>query len=181
MPARKTPREGCLRPCSPSGRPPHAIREARGSGSRRSRSICAVNASYLAPDLVVVGQKPMPSVLESLGGLSSGCAGSSSRELNGKQAIAANVEANSVEESYLAGKTVDWRKSRRFRNLLVCPGVLTMGQIDEEVVRSSVKFGCPPKVIVIDYAQLTQTPGNRSRYGRMSDVCENAKCTDTGQ
>jgi hypothetical protein len=37
-------------------------------------------------------------------------------------AVAAGVDANSVEEIYLAGKIADWRKSGRFRNLLVCQG-----------------------------------------------------------
>jgi replicative DNA helicase len=50
-----------------------------------------------------------------------------------------------------------------------------MEQIDEEVTRSSAKFGCPPKVVAIDYAQLVRTPGNRSRYERMSDACEEAR------
>jgi replicative DNA helicase len=76
-------------------------------------------------------------------------------------AVAAGVDANSVEEIDLAGKIADWRKNGRFRNLLVRPGVLTMEQIDEEVTRSSAKFGCPPKVVAIDYAQLVRTPGNR--------------------
>ena len=40
---------------------------------------------------------------------------------------------------------------------------------------NSAKFGCSPKVIAIDYAQLVRTPGNRSRYKRMSDVCEEAR------
>jgi hypothetical protein len=31
------------------------------------------------------------------------------------------------------------------------------------------------RVIAIDYAQLVRTPGNRSRYERMSDVCEEAR------
>ena len=90
-------------------------------------------------------------------------------------AVAAGINADSVEEIYLAGRIADWRKSGRLRNLLVCPGVLTMAQIDEEVTRSSAKFGCPPKVVAIDYAQLVRTPGNRSRYERMSDACEEAR------
>jgi hypothetical protein len=90
-------------------------------------------------------------------------------------AVAARIDADSVEEIYLAGRIAAWRKSGRLRNLLVCPGVLTMAQIDEEVARSSAKFGCPAKVVAIDYAQLVRTPGNHSRYERMSDVCEEAR------
>ena len=90
-------------------------------------------------------------------------------------AVAADIGADTIEGIYLAGQTANWRKSGRLRNLLVCPGVLTMEQINEEVVRSSAKFGCSPKVIAIDYAQLVRTPGNRSRYERMSDVCEEAR------
>jgi hypothetical protein len=90
-------------------------------------------------------------------------------------AVAAEMDADTIEGIYLAGQTANWRQSGRLRNLLVCPGVLTMEQINEEVVRSSAKFGCSPKVIAIDYAQLVRTPGNRSRYERMSDVCEEAR------
>jgi hypothetical protein len=85
------------------------------------------------------------------------------------------VDAERVEEIYRAGRVLDWRKSGRFRNLLVCADSLTMEQIDGEVTRASAKLGCCPKVIAIDYVQLVDAPASRSRYERVSDVCEHAR------
>ena len=67
---------------------------------------------------------------------------------------------------------MDWRHSGRFRNTLVCPGAMTMKQINEEIVAFVRQIWLPPKVIAIDYVQLVRTAGSRCRYERMSDACE---------
>jgi replicative DNA helicase len=90
-------------------------------------------------------------------------------------AIAANVDAECVERIYRAGQVVDWRKSGRFRNLVVCTDSLTMSQIDEEITRASAKLGRPPKLVAIDDVQLVDAPASRSRYERVSDTCEQTR------
>lgn len=81
--------------------------------------------------------------------------------------------AKDIEEIYRAHKRVEWRKSGRFRNVLVCTDTLKMTEVDTEVARASAKLGCPPVVIAIDYAQLVPGPG--TRYERVSDTCEAAR------
>jgi replicative DNA helicase len=87
--------------------------------------------------------------------------------------ISTGIDTKQIEDIYRANKRVDWWKSGRFRNLLVCTDALKMSEIDTEVARASAKLGCPPAVVAIDYAQLV--PGAGTRYERVSDTCEAAR------
>jgi 5S rRNA maturation endonuclease (ribonuclease M5) len=87
--------------------------------------------------------------------------------------IATGTDTREIEDIYRAHKHVNWRKTGRFRNLLLCTDTLKMAEIDTEVARASAKLGCPPKVVAIDYAQLVPGPG--ARYERVSDTCEAAR------
>jgi hypothetical protein len=87
--------------------------------------------------------------------------------------ISTGIDTKEIEDIYRARKRVDWRKTGRFPNLLVCTDTLKMNEIDAEVARASAKLGCPPRVIAIDYAQLV--PGSGTRYERVSDTCEAAR------
>ena len=88
-------------------------------------------------------------------------------------AISASVDAERIENTYREGGRVDWRRSGRFKNAIVYTDAVTMRDIDEEIWRSSAKLGCPPKIVAIDYVQLTDGAG--SRYERVSDACEAAR------
>jgi hypothetical protein len=88
-------------------------------------------------------------------------------------AISASVDAERIENTYREGGRVDWRRSGRFSNTIVYTDAMTMRDIDEEILRSSAKLGCPPKIVAIDYVQLTDGAG--SRYERVSDACEAAR------
>ena len=87
--------------------------------------------------------------------------------------ISTGIDTKEIEQTYRAHKRVEWRKSGRFRQLLVCTDTLKMSEIDTEVARASAKLGCPPRVVAIDYAQLV--PGHGTRYERVSDTCEAAR------
>ena len=75
-------------------------------------------------------------------------------------AISASVDAERIENTYREGGRVDWRRSGRFRNAIVYTDAMTMRDIDEEISRSSAKLGCPPKIVAIDYVQLTDGAGS---------------------
>jgi replicative DNA helicase len=90
-------------------------------------------------------------------------------------AISARREIEEIEQTYRAGRTVDWRKSQRFRDVLVYTDSMTMAEIDEEVSRSSAKLGCEPKIVAIDYVQLVNARERGPRYERFSDACESAR------
>ena len=87
-------------------------------------------------------------------------------------AISASVDAGQIENTYPKGERVDWRRTGRFRNTIVYTDAMTMKDIDEEISRSSAKLGCPPRIVAIDYVQLVDGAGSRSRYERVSDACE---------
>ena len=88
-------------------------------------------------------------------------------------AISASVDAEQVEKAYRAGERVDWRRSGRFRNIIIYTDAMSMKEIDEEIARSSAKLSCPPKIVAIDYVQLVD--GRGPRYDRVSDACESAR------
>jgi len=89
-------------------------------------------------------------------------------------AIATGLNADEIYMRYQRNDRVNWRRSQKFSNLLVCPrSGLTMDEIDKIIARSSAKFGKVPNVFVIDYIQLVR--GKGSRYERVSDAAEEAK------
>lgn len=89
-------------------------------------------------------------------------------------AIATGLNAEEIYMKYARGEAVNWKRSRKFNNLLVCPrSGLTMEDVDQLIARSSAKFGKVPNVFVLDYIQLIR--GKGSRYDRVSDAAEQAK------
>ena len=88
-------------------------------------------------------------------------------------AISTGINASEIHNRYQRGERVDWQKSGKFKNLLVCTSNMNMREIDEEIARASAKLGCLPKVFVIDYVQLVRGQGNR--YERVSEACEETK------
>lgn len=89
-------------------------------------------------------------------------------------AISSGLDAEEVFHTYKKGKSVNWQRSEKFKNLFVCPrSNMSMQDIDEYIARSSAKIGKSPEVFVIDYLQLVRGKGNR--YERISDAAEEAK------
>jgi KaiC/GvpD/RAD55 family RecA-like ATPase len=88
-------------------------------------------------------------------------------------AIATGIETGEIEKRYLCGEGVEWQAGGKLEKLLVCTAGVNMKQVDEEICRSSAKFGCTPKVFVVDYIQLIRGAGNR--YERVSEAREEAK------
>ena len=89
-------------------------------------------------------------------------------------AISMGIAASEVQRIYQTGERIDWRPHSKFRNVLIATSTMTMPKIDEEIARSSAKLGRMPRAFVIDYVQLVR--GTGSRYDRVSDACEEAKC-----
>lgn len=61
-------------------------------------------------------------------------------------------------------------------NLFMCPEPrLTVAQIENYVLKSELKIGERPKVVVIDYVQLLQAGNTSNRRERISDIAEALK------
>ena len=64
---------------------------------------------------------------------------------------------------------------REFKNLFICPqSRLSTKDIERITIQSALKIGAPPKVVIVDYAQLVEGKGS-SRYERASSVAEDLK------
>lgn len=91
-------------------------------------------------------------------------------------AIKTGKTKKEILEMYRAGRRYGGDELRRdFHNLFICPeSEVTVERIDKIVEQSALKLGCPPKVVVIDYAQLVGSMG-KTRYERASHVAEALK------
>ena len=87
-------------------------------------------------------------------------------------AIASEREAADVERIFNLGDDVNWQG--KFEKVLVKSGRMSIGEIEEAVLRGETKLGEPVRVLVIDYVQLV-TGKAKDRYERVSDACEAAK------
>lgn len=88
-----------------------------------------------------------------------------------------------IKKSYLSGASMSEEDiAQHFNNLYICPKAkLTVEKVEEIIIRSELKLGERPRVVVLDYIQLMQ--GRGERYERMSDAIEQlrvvAKATQT--
>lgn len=86
--------------------------------------------------------------------------------------------ARDVESAYASGDTVGIDAlNYHFRNLFVCDDAnLTADKLEQVILRSELKIGQRPKVVLLDYVQLIKGAGE-SRYDRASNVAESIKRT----
>lgn len=85
-------------------------------------------------------------------------------------------KASEVEYNYSMGDElgVDSLNSY-FQNLFICDdATLTLERMESMIIRSELKIGVRPKIVLLDYAQLLQSTGE-SRYDKASNVAENIK------
>lgn len=88
--------------------------------------------------------------------------------------MGANFNTSQVEAIYREQKVVDWRKRNNLNHIYVCPkSSLTCEQIKSYIIRSELKIGSRPKVVMIDYVGLIR--GEGKRYERMSTIAEDLK------
>jgi hypothetical protein len=88
----------------------------------------------------------------------------------------ANIEATEIEKEYKTnGCFGEAQVMKQFPNLFICPeSRLTLDQFEAILLKSELKMGGKPVLVLVDYAQLLLGSGN-SRYERASSVAEGIK------
>lgn len=89
------------------------------------------------------------------------------------QMVTASTGAE-IEAVYKNGNSVQWRNHPQLQRIFICDRAnLTTEVIEEYIVKSELKIGSRPRLVVVDYIQLIK--GKGSRYERFSDISENLK------
>lgn len=89
-------------------------------------------------------------------------------------AISTRIPQRTIYHEYKSGQSVDWMTSGALSHIYTCSRTrLTVEAIKELVVKSQLKIGEPPALVVVDYIQLMG--GDGDRYGRVSDAAEGLK------
>jgi KaiC/GvpD/RAD55 family RecA-like ATPase/5S rRNA maturation endonuclease (ribonuclease M5) len=91
-------------------------------------------------------------------------------------AMVSKNTCDSLERAYAQEEgTLIPELDRRLKNLYICTeSKLTLSKIEEYILRSELKIGEKPKVVLIDYIQLIAGSGPNRRE-RMSDIAEGLK------
>lgn len=85
------------------------------------------------------------------------------------------VTGMEVEESYRKDMDGISNMAEAFPNLYVCPeSKLTLQQFESVILKSELKIGAKPNLVLLDYAQLVAADGS-SRYEKTSNVAEGIK------
>lgn len=90
-------------------------------------------------------------------------------------AIKARVPTADVEAEYRNNDCLgEVSVMGQFPNLYICPeSKITIEELESIIVRSELKIGCKPVLVLIDYVQLIQGLGNR--YEKTSAIAEGLK------
>lgn len=79
-----------------------------------------------------------------------------------------------IEKAYATGDTMGKEGLKTLSHIFICTKPrLTVEKLEEIIVRSELKIGTKPNVVMIDYVQLIQ--GKGERYERLSDAAESLK------
>lgn len=85
------------------------------------------------------------------------------------------MKCTDVEQAYKTGETLGEGLDKKFKNLFVCTeSRLTLRDLESYIVRSELRMGCKPKLVLIDYIQLVQSTGVNRRE-KTSDIAEGLK------
>ena len=98
-------------------------------------------------------------------------------ELLFERSVAArrNIACHEVEAAYRSGETLGAGIEFDFPNLLVCSeSKLSLADLENYIMRSELKLGQKPKLVLLDYLQLVGAQG-QNRRERVSDVAEGLK------
>ena len=92
-------------------------------------------------------------------------------------AMAAKLPCHEIEMAYRSpcNDSLSETLRAKLRNLFICTEArLTLAKIEEYILRSELKIGEKPKVVLIDYIQLISATGPNRRE-KMSDIAEGLK------
>jgi 5S rRNA maturation endonuclease (ribonuclease M5) len=98
-------------------------------------------------------------------------------ELLFERSVAAQyrLDCRDVESAYQRGEVIGEGLGVEFRNFFICTqSRLTLADFENYILRSELKMGCKPKLVLIDYLQLVGADG-ANRRERISDVAEGLK------
>lgn len=98
-------------------------------------------------------------------------------ELLFERSVAAkrNLPCADIEASYRSGDVLGSALDIDFKNLLICTeSKLTLHDLENYIVRSELKLGVKPKLVLLDYLQLIGAQGPNRRE-KVSDVAEGLK------
>ena len=85
------------------------------------------------------------------------------------------LECKFVEDAYKSGQSMPEILEKRFKNLFICTeSRLTLQDFENYILRSELKIGEKPKVVLIDYIQLVGATGPNRRE-KVSDIAEGLK------
>ena len=88
---------------------------------------------------------------------------------------ATRTPCRDVEQAYRDGNGSNFKQAEHFDNLFVCPeSRLSLQDFENYIVRSELKIGQKPRVVLIDYIQLVQAQGVNRRE-KVSDIAEGLK------
>lgn len=90
-------------------------------------------------------------------------------------AAATKVKCEEVFANYSSGFDFDWRSGAPTDHVFVCSkSALTVLEMERIILKSELKIGRKPVLVLIDYIQLVNSTG-KSRYERTSEVAEKLK------
>ena len=86
-----------------------------------------------------------------------------------------NIPCRDVELAYKSGDTLGVALDTKFKNLFICTeSKITLSDLENYIVKSELKIGQRPKLVLIDYIQLMQSIGPNRRE-KVSDIAEGLK------
>jgi replicative DNA helicase len=90
--------------------------------------------------------------------------------------IATNMNGDFIEKTYSEGGRVPWKADERLQRIHICDRPkMTVEDIEKFIIKSELKIGRKPRLVVVDYLQLMKAQKAASRYERFSDIAENLK------
>lgn len=90
-------------------------------------------------------------------------------------AMSLSKPALDVMTHYNSGSIPPWRETSKLNHISVCSkSNLHPDEIEKIIVQSELKTGKQPRLVLLDYIGLVQSPG-KSRYERLSTIAEQLK------
>ena len=86
-----------------------------------------------------------------------------------------NIPCRDVETAYKSGDSLGAALDTKFKNLFICTeSKITLADLENYIIKSELKIGTRPKLVLIDYIQLMQAQGVNRRE-KVSDIAEGLK------
>ena len=86
-----------------------------------------------------------------------------------------NIPCRDVETAYKTGDSLGAALDVKFKNLFICTeSRITLADLENYIIKSELKIGERPKLVLIDYIQLLQATG-ANRREKVSDIAEGLK------